>query len=189
MGTPLYPWREAFLEALRQVPVVARACEAAGIDRPTAYRRRQADKDFAEAWDDALETGVDRAEAEAFRRGMVGFEEPVIHQGVLTYLYERDARGDVIYDTVQREEPDLEKGGMRVRDVRVPRLLLDARGQPVPLTIRKHSDALLSLVLKGRRKSVYADRTELTGANGGPVQQARVIVATGVPVADDDEIA
>ena len=42
-------------------------------------------------------------------------------------------------------------------------------GKPVWLTVRKPSDALLALLLKGRRKSVFADRTELTGANGGPV--------------------
>jgi hypothetical protein len=51
------------------------------------------------------------------------------------------------------------------------RLLLDDNGQPIPLTVRKHSDAILALVLKGRRKKVYADRTELTGPEGGPVQQ------------------
>lgn len=52
-----------------------------------------------------------------------------------------------------------------------------------------YSDALLALLLKGRRKSVFADRTELTGANGGPVQQATVTIATGVPDVDDDAIA
>jgi hypothetical protein len=48
--------------------------------------------------------------------------------------------------------------------------VLDEHGQPVPLTVRKHSDTLLALFLKGRRKKVYADRTEVTGADGGPVQ-------------------
>ena len=38
-------------------------------------------------------------------------------------------------------------------------------------TERVYSDALLTLLLKGRRKKVYADRTELTGADGGPVAQ------------------
>lgn len=33
--------------------------------------------------------------------------------------------------------------------------------------VLKKSDAMLALVLKGRRKSVYADRTEITGADGG----------------------
>jgi hypothetical protein len=49
--------------------------------------------------------------------------------------------------------------------------VLGGDGLPVPLTVRKHSDSLLALILKGRRKKVYAERTELTGADGGPVAQ------------------
>lgn len=121
MAKHLFPWHEAFLASLREVPVVARACEAVGIDRSTAYRNRSADKEFAEAWDDAVEAGIDKAEQEAFRRAVEGTEKGVWHQGVLV-------------------------GSERV-----------------------YSDSLLALVLKGRRKQVYADRTELTGADGGPV--------------------
>jgi len=35
-----------------------------------------------------------------------------------------------------------------------------------------YSDSLMALLLKGRRKKVFADRTELTGADGGPVATA-----------------
>lgn len=54
-------------------------------------------------------------------------------------------------------------------------------------TRRVYSDSLMALLLKGRRKSVFADRTELTGAEGGPVKAA-VVIATGVPndVPDSD---
>lgn len=145
-----FDWKPAFLAALREVPVVSRACAAVGIERSTTYRAADADDDFRAAWDDAMEEGVDRAEQEAFRRGVVGFEEPVVHQGRLQFVYER-------YEGEDGKE--------------CYRPLIGADGQPVPLTVRKHSDALLSLFLKGRRKKVYADRTELTGADGGPVQQ------------------
>lgn len=43
-----------------------------------------------------------------------------------------------------------------------------------------YSDSLLALLLKGRRKRVFAERVEQTGADGGPVQQA-LVVTTGVP--------
>lgn len=36
---------------------------------------------------------------------------------------------------------------------------------------RVYSDALMALILKGRRKKVFAERTEVTGADGGPVAQ------------------
>lgn len=144
-----FPWTQAFLAALREMPVVAHACRAVDIERSTAYRAREAHPDFAEAWDEAMEEGIDRAEQEAFRRAVVGFEEPVVDKGRLAYRYERyvDEEGAEHY-----------------------RIVLDEHGQPVPLTTRKHSDALLALFLKGRRKKIYADRTELTGAEGGPVQ-------------------
>lgn len=164
-----FPWRDAFLQALREVPVVARACEAVGIERSTAYRAREADKDFAQAWDDAMEHGVDRAEAEAFRRAVTGFEEPVVYQGQLTPVWARDERGMVLTREVPTETL-YPKGhpqeGQPVMS-RVPVQAVDEQGRPVWLTVRKHSDTLLALILKGRRKSLYADRQELTGADGG----------------------
>lgn len=51
---------------------------------------------------------------------------------------------------------------------------------------RVFSDSLLTLLLKGRRKQVFADRTELTGADGGPVKGS-FVVTTGVPQPEDDE--
>jgi hypothetical protein len=150
MAEKHFDWKPAFLAALRELPVIAHACKAVDIERSTAYRAREADEGFAKAWDEAQEDGIDRAEQEAFRRGVVGFEEPVIDKGRLAYRYERYLDDD---------------GGEHYR------LQLDDHGQPIPLTVRKHSDALLGLVLKGRRKKIYADRTELTGPEGGPVQQ------------------
>jgi len=77
-----FPWREVFLAALREWPIVQHACDAVGIERCTAYRARLADEAFAKAWDDAMESGVDKAEREAFRRAVEGVEEAVWHQGV-----------------------------------------------------------------------------------------------------------
>ena len=48
-----------------------------------------------------------------------------------------------------------------------------------------YSDSLLSLLLKGRRKKVFAERIEQTGADGGPVQ-TRTVIVTGVP---DESVA
>jgi len=168
MAEKHFDWKPAFLAALRELPVIAHACKAVDIERSTAYRAREADEGFAKAWDEAQEDGIDRAEQEAFRRAVVGFEEPVIDRGRLAYRYERylDDDGAEHY-----------------------RLLLDEHGQPIPLTVRKHSDALLGLVLKGRRKSVYAERKELTGADGAALPAAQVIIATGVPSDDYTDLA
>jgi hypothetical protein len=143
-----FNWQPAFLAALRAMPIIRHACLAVGIARSTAWRAREADKDFAAAWDDAMADGVDAAEQAAFRRGVEGFEEPVIDKGRLAYRYER-----------YEDEMGMEAW----------RMVLDDKGQPVPLTVRKHSDAMLALILKGRRKEVYADRTELAGVEGQPL--------------------
>ena len=119
MANHFYPWREAFLAALREYPVLGHACEAAGVNRSTAWRARENDPEFAQDVADAMEAGIDKAEREAFARGVTGWHEPVFHKGEIV--------GEVL----------------------------------------KKSDAMLALVLKGRRKSVYADRTEITGADGG----------------------
>jgi|GEM_PF-550146 len=42
-----------------------------------------------------------------------------------------------------------------------------------------YSDRLAELILKGRRRAVYGDKTELTGAGGGPLQ---VVIAVPQPV-------
>ncbi len=172
MGQHHFPWREAFLAALREVPVITRACEVVGINRSTAWRAREADAEFAEAMDDAIESGVDRAEQEAFRRAVVGFEEPVIHQGNITPLMAPvfDADGEPVIDELTQTQKWAP--------------VLDSTGRPVPLTVRKHSDALLALLLKGRRKQVYAERRELTGRDGADLPPAQIVIATGVP--DDD---
>lgn len=157
---------ETFLAALRRVPVVGIACGAAGIGRTTAYRKRREDAEFAQAWDDALEDGVDKAEAEAFRRGAEGFNEPVVHQGQIAVLTEPvlDDEGNVTYN---------DKGQMRMRPV------LDERGNTIPLTVKKHSDTLLVTVLKARRAAYRVERTELVSPDGsmtpdGVTREARI---------------
>ncbi len=178
-----FPWTDAFLAALAEFPVLSHAAAAVGIDRTTAWRRMQADNAFALEVQEAMEAGVDRAEREAFRRGVVGFEEPVTSQGQLTYLVERDEAGQPIMVDHDEVYTDSE-GDVHVRKRRVAKLVMGPNGQPVPLTVRKHSDPLLALILKGRRKNLYAERIEQTGANGGPVR-GTIVIATGVPRADD----
>lgn len=78
--------REAFLAALRgnetNPPAsVTCAAERCGRSRATVYRWKREDQEFSDAWDDALEAGTDRLEAEAIRRGFEGIEKPVFYKG------------------------------------------------------------------------------------------------------------
>lgn len=67
---------DAFIEAFMETASVSGACRELGIQRSSAYRRRQADEAFALAWADADEAITDALEEEAYRRAVKGVEEP-----------------------------------------------------------------------------------------------------------------
>jgi len=73
--------REKFIATLRATCNVSEAARTAGIDRATAYRWRDANKEFLGLWLDAEKEAADALEGEAWRRGVEGVEEPVFHQG------------------------------------------------------------------------------------------------------------
>lgn len=56
-----FPWREPFLNALRQEPQVKLACKAARISRNTAYTHLRKDGRFRRRWELALDQGRDAA--------------------------------------------------------------------------------------------------------------------------------
>jgi hypothetical protein len=62
--------RETFLAELRETCNVSHAAREAGIGRRTAYDWRDADPEFAKAWDDAEEEAVDALEMRARERAL-----------------------------------------------------------------------------------------------------------------------
>jgi len=65
-------WRPAFLEKLAEHGNITAAAKAAVVDRKTIYKHRANDPKFAEAWDDAIDTAIDRLEMELLKRAAVG---------------------------------------------------------------------------------------------------------------------
>src|SRR5436190_1741774 len=63
-------WEAVFLATLRDTGNVRLSCQQAGIDRKTAYNRRDKNKAFGEAWKDAAADAVDSLAAEARRRAL-----------------------------------------------------------------------------------------------------------------------
>lgn len=61
-------WRPVFLQELEKTGNVSKAVRKAGIVRGSAYRAREENPEFATAWDDALEVGLDSLEEEGRRR-------------------------------------------------------------------------------------------------------------------------
>ena len=74
--------KATFLIALTESANVSSASKLINVSREYMYRVRKLEKnkEFADAWDDALQVGVDTLEEEARRRAM-GYDEPVYYQG------------------------------------------------------------------------------------------------------------
>lgn len=161
-------WQSRFLQALEDTGVIARACRIAGVSQTTVSTRRANDADFAAAVDEALELAADTMEMEARRRAVEGVNEPVVHQGQLTPIWERDADGNVVM--IEERVPQPAIGGQPQPDLvtrRPKQLVID--GTPQFLTVKKYSDSLLQFLLKGRRRKVFGDKLEATGADGAPL--------------------
>jgi hypothetical protein len=73
--------KQYFLEVLAECGNVTAAAAAAGVARCVPYGHRKTDDAFAKGWEQAEEIAADRLEAEAWRRGVEGIEEPVISLG------------------------------------------------------------------------------------------------------------
>lgn len=106
--------RARFCEVLTQTCVVGKACEAVGISRQTAYDHRAKDKDFAAAWDEALETAVDTLEQEAWRRAVVGVDEPIVYEGVITGTVRRYS-DELLILLLRAHRPDKYRDTRRVK--------------------------------------------------------------------------
>jgi len=61
-------WRPKFLEVLSNSANVRAACQAAGVNRRTAYRHRERNPGFAAEWEEALQEAAEVLEAVAWQR-------------------------------------------------------------------------------------------------------------------------
>lgn len=158
-------WVLGFLEALRATGNVAASCRAVDVSSALVYGLKARDADFACDWDNALEDATDTLELEARRRAVQGVDEPVVYQGQLTPVWERDADGELV---MQEYEAGTDKDGKPVMGQRPRQLVIN--GKPQWLTVNKKSDPMLMFLLKGLRKKYGTETTELTGKDGAPIQ-------------------
>lgn len=74
-----------FIAFLREDPTVSLACEHIDISRDTAYKWYDKDQNFAKAWDDALERARDVGRSSIYKRGIIGWQEPMVSMGKVVY--------------------------------------------------------------------------------------------------------
>ncbi len=78
--------KQKFLDALAEHGIVGEAARAASLHShrgclATFYREREADPEFAKAWDEALDLARASIEYELHRRAVEGVEKPVFYLG------------------------------------------------------------------------------------------------------------
>ena len=129
-------WRPAFLAALAEAGNVRLACDAAQIDRTTAYDLRKADQEFAAEWDRALEDAADLLEQEARRRAVDGVRRVKFDRGQPIMV------------------PALGPDG-------APMLGPDGAVIMVPYAEHEYSDTLLIFLMKGGNPEKWRDRSEV----------------------------
>lgn len=115
--------RERFINSLRVDANVTKAADAAGISRRCAYDHKDDDPEFSAAWDEAVESALDRAEGELWRRGVDGVDKPVTYQGQITAHYKEysdtallallKARRDAYKDKRQLEHSGPDGGAVK----------------------------------------------------------------------------
>jgi hypothetical protein len=118
-----------FLATFAQTANITRAAMAVGIDRMMHYRWLRDDSEYAEDFKQATVAAAGLIEDKAVERAVEGWEEPVIYQGEL--VFRRDPETHVV--------------------------LRDENLEPIPLMVRKHSDALLTTLLKAWLSKKYRD--------------------------------
>ena len=80
---------EKFFEVLSETANVTKACEAANVNRISAYDRKRFDKEFHEKWERAYALGYDKLEESAQRRAFEGCTKPVFYKGeICGYILE-----------------------------------------------------------------------------------------------------
>lgn len=81
-------WYPAFLAVIADSMNVRAACDAAQVDSTTVYDRRKVDTEFAAAWEAAMSSAVDKAEAELYRRAVEGVKKPTTVAGAAVMVTE-----------------------------------------------------------------------------------------------------
>lgn len=74
--------KDAMVEFLETMPNLTVARKLFGVGTSTVSKARESDPEFGRRVKAAISAGWDEAEAEAFRRAVTGWQEPVFFQGV-----------------------------------------------------------------------------------------------------------
>ena len=167
------PWRERIIPHIAAGETIATAAAMVGIEPCTVYRAKDNDPEFREKYDNAMRESIDHLEREARKRAYHGTEEPVIYQGKLCFCL-TDENGTQLPIELLEKLPVGKDGKPAI-----------PKGWTIkPLTIRKPSDCLMTLILRARRPEVYREVVKHT-SDGSFKEEQIVLVHTPPPEEDN----
>lgn len=114
--------QEVFLQVLEDTASPKQAAQVCGISRRLAFEYKQNDLDFRRRWEQSIQIAMDALLEEAYRRAVVGVDEPIIYQGQVSTAIDPHT------------------------------------GEQRALTVKKHSDRLLEVMLKFHYGDEMAER-------------------------------
>lgn len=106
-------WHDVFIRSLQQAPNVVIACKKAGIDRDTAYRHKKRFKTFSDAWEEAINSGVESLEAALLSRAVTSSDTLGIY---LHKYYTRDRELNRLQIEKAKAEIESLKKGTEIAD-------------------------------------------------------------------------
>lgn len=163
--------KPAFLRAFIASASLTAAAEAVGIDRSIHYDWLAKDAEYAKAFEQARIEAGQTLEDDAVHWARIGVFEPLVYQGRFQFA-ERERTLCTLPDgrEVFEEELPADLAGVEI----VSRRGIKEQFGP-PLGIFRRSEGLMARLLKAFIPDRYGDKTEVTGANGGAIEQALTV--------------
>jgi hypothetical protein len=122
----------AFLRAIEVMPNVTRAAKAARINKSQHYAKLNSSLEYRAAFDACMAIGCDAMSDVAIERAQIGWDEPVVYKGQLSYPeIWSDELGYMVPDRTQQ-----------------------------PFSVRKIDNNLLQFVLRNRHPDYREQREE-----------------------------
>src|ERR1700732_4903936 len=88
-GRKDFRWVKSFLTSLRSTACIAESCERLNgmISERAVHQLKRKSPTFARAVQYCIDSAIDRAAGAVFRRGVDGYDRPIIYKGQLCFAY------------------------------------------------------------------------------------------------------
>ena len=167
-GATLEHKKIPFLDALKTRLFVTQAADDVGIARSTVYLWRDEDQKFRAAMDEVEGRTVDIARSEAFRRGVVGYEEPQAIAGRREMV--RKYSDQLLIKVLQARDPAYRDGVTAQINISLVQILVGKLQSLIQRVIPiscPHCGKTLEARKNMARELAHLDTVEAVEADGG----------------------